>query len=82
MSFPVTSMTFSSIAPVHKYVALVLGVGMFSSVPFSIIEPSCNYTAQCRTVERLRVPGQARVHFAFPNRCFFSSGQTGHLFDW
>lgn len=46
---PFTSMTFSCIAPVHKYAALVLRMGysqrMFSSVPFSIIKPSCNYAA-------------------------------------
>lgn len=46
---PFTSMSFSCIAPVHKYAALVLGAGysqrMFSSVPFSIIELSCNYVA-------------------------------------
>lgn len=44
-----TSMTFSCIALVHNYAALVLGAGysqrMFSSLPFSIIEPSCNYAA-------------------------------------
>lgn len=64
-----TSMTFSCIAPVHNYAALVLGAGysqrMFSSLPFSIIEPSCNYAAlpHIGLLLCLRVPGQTSIPY-------------------
>lgn len=64
---PFTSMTISCIAPVRKYAALVLGAGysqrMFSSVPFSIMELSCNYVAlpHIGLLVCLRVPGQTSI---------------------
>lgn len=79
MIFPVTSMTFSSIAPVHKYAALVLGAGMFSSVPFSIIEPSCNYSALCWTAGVPQSPGLGQGTFRLSGLLFLFSD---HLFDW
>lgn len=81
-----TSMTFSCIAPVHNYAALVLGAGysqrMFSSLPFSIIEPRCS--APYWTAGVPQSPGPdlyPRPGYIFPSKPPFSlvAGRVTYL---